>query len=159
LYCDGAAKSNPVGDAGAGGVLYDCVAPPSLLPGDEAAEVDLLLRQHHRPPVASFKRYLGVRSSVEAEYDALILGLRTALNQGVTHLTVRMDSELVVKHMAGEYAVRAENLKPLHHAALTLAAQFQQINVQHVRRHLNAEADALANEVVQEGRAARLNQH
>jgi ribonuclease HI len=141
LYCDGAAKSNPVGDAGAGVVLYD--------DGDGIEEF-----QDDRP-FASLKRYLGVCSSVEAEYEALILGLRLAREHDFTHLMVRMDSELVVNQMSGEYDVHAENLKPLHRLACDLADRFIDFKMEHIRRHFNAEADALANEAVQEGRDAR----
>jgi ribonuclease HI len=137
-YCDGAAKSNPVGDAGAGVVLYDW--------GGEFEEF-----QDDRP-LASLKRYLGVCSSVEAEYEALILCLRLAREHDITHLTVRMDNEIVVKQMRGEYEVRAEHLKPLYRIACDLIDRFIKVKFEHIRRQFNAEADALANEAVQEGR-------
>ena len=98
--------------------------------------------------ITSFKRYLGTRSNNEAEYTALLLGLETALAHGVTHLTVRMDSELIVKHMCGDYKVKAANLLPLYHEALQLAMKFKQCHVQHIYREHNGEADQLANEAI-----------
>ena len=50
--------------------------------------------------------------------------------------------------MSGAYKVHAANLQPLYQQALVLAARFDSIQVQHVYRHLNAEADALANEAI-----------
>ena len=52
--------------------------------------------------------------------------------------------------MTGDYKVKAENLQPLYQEALRLAAQFELIQVQHIYRDQNAEADQLANEAIQD---------
>ena len=134
LFADGAAKANPRGPCGAGGVLYS--ASPSTAAIGAA--------------ITSYKSYLGVRSNNEAEYHALIEGMRAALAHGVTHLTAKMDSQLVVRQMTGEYKVKAGNLQPLHQQALQLASDFESFQVQHIYRDQNAEADQLANEAIQD---------
>lgn len=125
LRTDGGARGNP-GPGGAGFVLED-----------ESGAV-----------VRRGGRYLGCVTNNNAEYEALIWGLRTALDHGVTHLRVCADSELVVRQVNGQYRVKNEGLKPLFAAAKGLLARFASVEVIHVRREQNAAADALANEAM-----------
>ena len=81
----------------------------------------------------------------EAEYTGLILGLNTALKQGITELQVRGDSQLVIRQMQGKYKVNSPKLAPLHKCATTLAAKFTKIDYDHVYRDKNQRADALSN--------------
>ena len=127
LHTDGAARGNP-GHAGAGAVLLD-------QKGDE---------------VAAFKRYLGEATNNVAEYEALLLGLKGAKDMGVSALTVKLDSELLVKQLTGVYRVKSPHLKPLHKRALGLLRGFAQVDIIHVRRNLNTLADKLANQAIDE---------
>src|SRR5689334_18117290 len=83
LYADGAARGNP-GPAAFGWVLD---GPDGAL-REEGGE------------------RLGVATNNVAEYKALLAGLARALELGVTHIEVRMDSELVVRQMTGVYRVK-----------------------------------------------------
>jgi ribonuclease HI len=125
LSTDGAARGNP-GPAGIGAKL-------ETPDGKVLAEVS---------------EYLGEATNNVAEYRALIAGLERALEHGVQRLTVRADSELVVKQLRGEYRVRDEKLKPLYELARRLIASFARVELRHVRREFNAEADRLANEAI-----------
>lgn len=122
LHADGAARGNP-GPAAAGYVLDDPEGTECFAEG----------------------RTLGVATNNVAEYKALVLGLAKALELGAAEIEVRMDSELVVRQMNGEYRVRNEGLKPLHAEAQALASRFGRFRIQHVRREANARADAEAN--------------
>jgi ribonuclease HI len=95
-------------------------------------------------------RYLGLMTNNQAEYRALILGLTIAATLHPAAVEVRMDSELVVKQMRGEYAVKSPDLLPLHQQAWALAGQLPQVAFVHVRRAANAVADALANRALDE---------
>jgi len=125
LHSDGAARGNP-GPAGAGAVLYD----------PDGREV------------ARLHRYLGETTNNVAEYQALLLGLEAALARGVTHLAVRLDSELIVRQLQGAYRVKAPHLKPLFQQARDLLGRFQGVEVAHVPRAQNAVADKLANQAI-----------
>lgn len=125
LRTDGGARGNP-GPGGAGFVLED--------------ETGAIVR--------GGGRYLGSVTNNIAEYEALIWGLRTALDHGVTDLRVCADSELVVRQINGQYRVKNEGLKPLFASAKALLARFASVRVVHVRREQNAAADALANEAM-----------
>lgn len=132
LWTDGASRGNP-GPAGIGVVLKTT-----------SGEV-----------LATEARYLGQATNNVAEYRALLLGLETALERGVTHLEVRADSELLIRQLLGKYRVRNEGLKPLFRSAHELLRRFESFQLVHVRREQNAEADRLANEGIrQRARAA-----
>lgn len=122
LRTDGGARGNP-GPAGAGFVLEDASGAV----------------------VRSGGRFLGVATNNVAEYEALVWGLRTALDHGVARIEVRADSELVVRQVNGHYKVKNAGLVPLHRTACELLKRFGSTRVVHVRRDENAAADELAN--------------
>ncbi len=127
LRTDGASRGNP-GHAAAGIVIED----------DADTVID------------SAGEYLGMMTNNQAEYRALLLGLARAHTLHPARLIVRMDSELVVKQMQGEYKVKSPDLAPLFDEACALAHEFAAIAFEHVRRGLNARADALANRALDE---------
>ena len=91
---------------------------------------------------------IGEATNNVAEYEALIWGLENALALKVTQLEVRMDSELLVKQIKGEYRVKNAALKPLFLDAFNLSQQFELCEFIHIPREENEEADALANEAM-----------
>ena len=123
MYFDGCSKGNP-GRAGAGAVIYD------------ASNNEVFAE-------AVFAGYSTTNN--EAEYTGLILGLNTALKQGITELQVRGDSQLVIRQMQGNYRVNSAKLAPLYQCAVTLASKFTSIGFEHVYRDKNKRADALSN--------------
>jgi ribonuclease HI len=125
LFADGGSRGNP-GPAASGAVLVD--------PSGELVE-----------EVAS---YLGVATNNVAEWTALVLGLEAASTRGIRRLAVRLDSELVVKQLRGEYRVKKAELQPLHKRALALLRHFERVDIRHVPRKENALADDLVNRVL-----------
>lgn len=125
LFADGGSRGNP-GPAAMGAVLID--------------EAGTVLRE--------VSTYLGVTTNNVAEWSALIAGLEAALELGVRDLSVRLDSELVVKQLDGSYRVKHPNLQPLYTKARGLLRQFETVDVAHVRRNKNKEADKLVNQAL-----------
>jgi ribonuclease HI len=91
---------------------------------------------------------LGIATNNAAEYHGLITALDYAAHHGIKRLRVRSDSELLVHQMNGRYRVRSADLKPLHERAAKLANQFEYFAIEHVRREENSDADALANQAL-----------
>ena len=60
--------------------------------------------------IATATKFLGEATNNVAEYTAIIIGLERA-HQGITHLVVRMDSELAVRQLNRQYRVRTRNSK------------------------------------------------
>ena len=79
-----------------------------------------------------------------AEYNSLILGLKRCIKLGIKDIKIKMDSQLVVKQVLGEYKVRNENLKELHFQVLELLVKFDTFTIEHIYRNQNTDADELA---------------
>lgn len=88
---------------------------------------------------------LALYSNNVAEYEALIIGLEIALEMQIDCLQAYGDSQLVVRQLNGQYAVKNATLIPYHEMAKYLMSQFQDIHVSHIPRSENDKADALAN--------------
>lgn len=80
-----------------------------------------------------------------AEYMALIRALERSSQLGLRRVAVFSDSELMVRQMNGEYAVKNADLRELYAQAKALAEQFTLVTFAHIRRAENARADALCN--------------
>lgn len=125
LFADGGSRGNP-GPAASGAVLLDAS-------GDVLEEA---------------WAYLGTATNNVAEWTALLLGLDAAAKRGIRRLAIRLDSELVVKQLRGEYRVKHPALQPLHRRAVTLLRGFEHVDVRHVPRKQNTLADRLVNRVL-----------
>jgi ribonuclease H / adenosylcobalamin/alpha-ribazole phosphatase len=91
---------------------------------------------------------IGRATNNVAEYRALIAGLESAAERGVTELDVVSDSELLVKQMRGEYRVKNEALRMLWEEANDLERRFSRVRYTAVRREHNELADRLVNEAL-----------
>lgn len=106
--------------------------------------------------MASLYGYLGRASNNVAEYQALIHALRYALDHGARRVRVFSDSELVVKQMGGQYRVKHPDMLSLHAQARDLIRRFERVDIAHVRRAQNKDADRLANVALDE-KASKLD--
>ncbi|XP_057952939.1 uncharacterized protein LOC131147187 [Malania oleifera] len=79
-----------------------------------------------------------------AEYEACILGLRTALDRGVKRLIVRGDSTLVIHQLTGEWETRDSKLVPYREYIQKMIEGFDSISFSHTPRENNVMSDALA---------------
>ena len=125
LYCDGGSRGNP-GPAAIGAVVYDTTTDPPQL-------------------VATLSECIGVTTNNVAEYRALIAGLGAVAHLHAQVIHARADSMLVIKQLRGEWKVKHANMRPLHARAMALLAEYEVVDLQHVRREENTEADALVN--------------
>jgi len=121
LYFDGGADPNP-GKAGAGAVIYE--------KNEEILSVSIYVGDHETNNVA--------------EYTGLIAGLELALENNICDITVKGDSQLVIKQMNEEYKVKSEKLKELYAKAKELTYKFAKIKFIHINRCYNKRADELA---------------
>ena len=127
MYTDGGARGNP-GPAGAGVVIYD---------GTEK--------------VAEVSQFLGDKQTNNwAEYEALVLGLEEAVRRGFSgrDIEIRMDSELIVKQMRGEYRIKEPSLKLQAQKAKTILVHFGSHTFTHIPRERNTDADRLVNDAI-----------
>jgi len=125
LYTDGACRGNP-GNGGAGAVLFD----------------------KNGRVVATAKKFLGICTNNEAEYGALIMGLKEAIESKHKNIRIFLDSELLVRQINGKYRVKNSRLKELMKDVRKQLSMFDGYAVEHVPRSRNKMADRLANEAI-----------
>jgi ribonuclease HI len=64
---------------------------------------------------------------------------------GAKELELRLDSELVVRQLNGQYKVKHPSLKPLYEKTRERMRSFDRVTLTHVPRGENKPADELAN--------------
>ncbi len=90
----------------------------------------------------------------EAEYRAAIFALGQLLPFRPLSLSILSDSQVMVRQMRGEAAVRSPALRLLHQTLRGLVAQFEAVTFCHISREQNRVADALAYEAIAREMAA-----
>jgi ribonuclease HI len=95
-------------------------------------------------------RWLGVATNNEAEYHALIEGLKAVSEWKPDRLEIYLDSKLVVEQVNGRWKVKEARLQSLQAKAKELLAGFPEVEIKHVERERNKGADALANMAIDE---------
>ncbi|XP_028076941.1 uncharacterized protein LOC114278991 [Camellia sinensis] len=83
-------------------------------------------------------------SNNEAEYEALLAGLRSALRMKASALMVFSDSKLVVNQVSGEYKARDERMAKYQALVRAEIKKFDAIRVEQINREENNTADELA---------------
>ncbi len=133
-FIDGASRNNP-GDAGIGIILKDA----------------------HGATLKKEFGFIGKATNNIAEYKALLACLNIVQSIPCSKLIVHSDSELLVRQMNGEYRVRDAQLKRLvaRAHAMIQSAPFE-VEVKHIARKQNREADRLANFGIDSKRRVKL---
>jgi ribonuclease HI len=98
--------------------------------------------------VAAHGEYIGRTTNNQAEYKGILAAIRKARELGAETLEMRMDSELAVKQLTGEYRVKDQGLAGIYLLIHNEAIYFRKVTYKHVRREQNKEADAKVNEAL-----------
>uniref|UniRef100_A0A2N9J4D3 Uncharacterized protein n=1 Tax=Fagus sylvatica TaxID=28930 RepID=A0A2N9J4D3_FAGSY len=80
----------------------------------------------------------------EAEYEALLTGLRIARELGATTLRVQSDSQLIVGQVNGEYEAKEDRMAKYLNLVRNTIRWFDEVTLVQVPREQNTEADTLA---------------
>jgi ribonuclease HI len=118
------------------------------------AAYGVVIRDAKGEVVAKLKKYIGRMTNNVAEYYGLIAALDYVQSQKIKALRIESYSELLVKQMRGLYKVRSPELQPLFERARKMSEALESFRIDHVYREQNREADALANEAMDEVEAA-----
>jgi len=125
IHIDGGARGNP-GPAAIGAVLRDDQNQYFL------------------------SEYIGPATNNVAEYTAMEKALEKAVSLGIKQVQVFSDSELMVKQLNGIYRVKNDTLRVIYNRVNELIKNFDNIEIIHVRREFNKEADSLVNKALDE---------
>ncbi|MFG2904719.1 bifunctional RNase H/acid phosphatase [Kitasatospora sp. NPDC048286] len=133
VEADGGSRGNP-GPAGYGAVVRD---------GDTGQII------------AEAAEFIGHATNNVAEYKGLIAGLKAARELDPdASVDVRMDSKLVVEQMSGRWKIKHPDMQPLAAEARTVFPRAR-VTYTWIPRERNKDADRLANEAMDAGKAGR----
>ncbi|VFQ79346.1 unnamed protein product [Cuscuta campestris] len=112
-------------------------------PGSRSCEAGIVLVTPE-----NFRIYYAIRfqfhvSNNEAEYEALINGLKILGKLGVSKVQVYSDSRLVVGQITGEFEAKEERMKRYRDLSLEMLGRFE-FKLEHIPRAQNAEANVLS---------------
>jgi len=122
VYCDGSSRGNP-----------------------GPAAIGVSFQDNDGNEFLSLSEKIGNATNNIAEWNALFRGLEEAIKQNIKKIKFRLDSELVVKQMKGEYKVKNKDLLVFKNKCDQLKNSFDSFEIQYIPREQNARADQLAN--------------
>ncbi|MFM2022832.1 MAG: hypothetical protein RIR89_224 [Actinomycetota bacterium] len=134
LYADGASRGNP-GPAAYGVHI-----------GDEQGNT-----------IADFGEALGIATNNQAEYSAVIAGLRYLTQTNYREVVIRMDSKLVIEQLGGNWKINNPQLRELADQARELLRDFS-VRLEWIPREQNSKADANANMALDQGNFSSASQ-
>jgi ribonuclease HI len=79
-----------------------------------------------------------------AEYEALLCGIRIAIETGIKHLDVRGDSQLMIEQVMKNASCHDDKMEAYYNVVRALEDKFYGIELNHAPRRYNEEADELA---------------
>ena len=101
-----------------------------------------------------YGHFIGEKTNNEAEYEAVILGLKK-IKQIIgkdkaknTEVEVYLDSEFVQRQMNHQYKVKEPELQQLFLSVWNLMLDFGKVSFKHIPRERNKVADKLVNEAL-----------
>ena len=125
IYTDGASRGNPGDSAYGFAILKDD---------------DILSKGNG---------YLGEKTNNQAEYIALLEGLKKLLELDINkNVIIYMDSQLIVRQIKGVYKIRNKKLKEYYKKIVKLLDKIENWNIKHIKREENEIADKLANDAI-----------
>ncbi|CAL9017932.1 unnamed protein product, partial [Prunus brigantina] len=83
-------------------------------------------------------------SNNEAEYEALLAGLRLAKSMSAKQISIHSDSQLIVNQITADFAAKNASMSAYLSAAHQLLQKFQAYEIRQIPRSENSHADALS---------------
>lgn len=121
-------------------------------PGPSALGVSILIQGERK----EYGKYLGKGTNNEAEYQAVVFGLKK-IKQLVgekkcreVEVEARLDSQLVERQLNGKYKLKVERLFPFFIEIWNLKQDFKKVIFVNVPREENKRSDAMVNKALDE---------
>ncbi|XP_071714723.1 uncharacterized protein [Rutidosis leptorrhynchoides] len=110
----------------------------------DGSGADLMLINPEGKEFTYALRFEFATNNNEAEYEAILIGLRMAKELKILHLRAFVDSQLVANQIMGTFEVRQPTIQLFLTKAKELIESFKRFDIEHVRRSQNKKADALS---------------
>ena len=146
FFADGGSRGNP-GPSACGFVIYE-------LSSSNFTDLNNSNLDKYKPSFELIKekgQFLGIKTNNQAEWQGLILGLKTILEifpKEKVNLKVFLDSQLVVRQAIGQYKVKNPGLQELFMEFKKLIKHFENCKIEHIYREQNQEADKVVNQIL-----------
>lgn len=121
IYTDGASSGNP----GKGGI-------------------GVIIKDKEGKKILEVSKHLEKVTNNQAEYLAVIEGLKEAKRIGGRKIHLFVDSKLICQQMKRRYRIKEPELKKLYEKAMVLFYSFPWQEICYIPREKNKEADSLA---------------
>ena len=115
-------------------------------PGPGAIGVAILNDQ--KKLIKEIGKFIGRSTNNEAEYKAVVEGLKTCKEMGGKELKFFIDSLLVVSQLNGKFKIKEPRMKKFYLEIKELEKNFESVTYLHVPREKNYMADKIVNEVL-----------
>ncbi|GJX26961.1 reverse transcriptase domain-containing protein [Tanacetum coccineum] len=115
-----------------------------MVGSSDGSAVGLILTSPEGTEFTYALRFQFTASNNEAEYEALIAGLRIAAQMGVRNVHVSVDSKLVAIQVLGTYVGKEENMVKYLEKTKSLISGFVNFSISQVPRSKNKKANALS---------------
>jgi len=122
IFCDGSSRGNP-----------------------GPAAIGISAQTHEGEEIFFIAEKIGTATNNIAEWSALKRGMEETLSRDEKKVKFKLDSELVVKQMKGEYKVKNAGLLAIKQECEKLKVHFDHFEIVYIPREQNSRADALAN--------------
>ncbi|XP_071709286.1 uncharacterized protein [Rutidosis leptorrhynchoides] len=110
----------------------------------DGSGVGLMLVNPERKEFTYALRFEFATTNNEAEYEALLAGLRMAKELKILHLRAFIDSQLVSNQIKGTFEAKQPTIQQYLSKVKELIESFKSFEIEHVRRSQNKKADALS---------------
>ncbi|KAG7568048.1 Retrotransposon gag domain [Arabidopsis thaliana x Arabidopsis arenosa] len=110
----------------------------------QGSEIGIRLETPTKEIIEQSFRLMFPASNNEAEYEALLAGLRLALAIGAEKIIAYCDSQLVVNQIAGDYEAKAPRMEAYLSAVKKLAKKFKEFELVRIPRGENISADTIS---------------
>lgn len=115
-------------------------------PGPGAIGIAVLNDQ--KKLIKEIGKFIGKSTNNEAEYKAVVEGLKTCMGIGGKDLKFFIDSLLVVSQLNGKFKIKEPRMKKFYLEIKELEKNFESVVYCHVPREKNYMADKIVNEVL-----------
>lgn len=110
--------------------------------------VGVVVKNKNGKVIKEVGKFIGKSTNNEAEYKALIEGLKTCQDYETTELEFYIDSLLIVSQLNGKFKVKDSRMRMLFNEAKKIEAKYKKVVYTHVPRTKNFQADKIVNEVL-----------
>ena len=116
------------------------------------AAIAFLILSENSQLLQTRSSYIGLHTNNQAEYQALIAALESAIALNAEEATCHLDSELVTKQLTGEYTVKNAELRQKWKRVQELKKHFKHVTFINVPRTNGQiqQADKLVNQTLDE---------